>query len=87
MARFFFHLHEEAIFRDEEGSDFNDEAAARENAIHSARELACARAMQGQLVLSHSIAIVDDRGRQVGEVTYGDAVGLPRLMANAQEAD
>jgi hypothetical protein len=76
MARYFFHLHEDAVFRDEEGSEFPDLDAARENALRSAREMACAEVMEGQLVLSHSIEIVDDSGRQVGEVSYADAVGL-----------
>ena len=76
MPRFFFHLYDDTVVRDEEGVELPDEEAAHANALASARDMACAEVSEGILDLRHRIAVVDEDGNTVEEVTFGVAAGL-----------
>ena len=74
MPRFFFHLYDDVISRDEEGVELPDEKAAYANAVTSAREMACAEVKEGHLTLHHRIEVEDERGNLVVTVPFADAV-------------
>jgi hypothetical protein len=74
MPRFFFHLYNDMVARDEEGKEFPSLRAAHENAIREARQLACASVLEGHLTLKHRIEIADESGQVLATVRFGDAV-------------
>ena len=74
MARFYFHVHNDVVTIDEQGLDMSGPAAAREQAIIEARELACETVRKGYLQLSHRIEVVDESGKRIANVTMRDAI-------------
>jgi hypothetical protein len=74
MPRYFFNVYNDETSLDEEGSDFPDLAAARAHAIAGARSLMSDTLKEGRIDLSHHIAIVDEDGRLLADVAFGDAV-------------
>ena len=73
MPRFYFHLFEEEEFRDLEGRELADLAAAREHAVENARVMVCESVKKGHLNLDHYIVIEDEQGRHALTVTFRDA--------------
>ena len=76
MPRYFFHVYDDIIAHDEEGSQLPNEAAARLQALKGARELAAEQFKRGYLVRSHWIDVADEEGEIMMRVTFGDAVDV-----------
>lgn len=76
MPRFFFHLYDDIVARDEEGQELPDEEAARSKAFVSAREMVCAEVLQGHLNLRHRIEVEDESGMLLASVHFRDAVEI-----------
>ena len=76
MPRFFFHVHDDVIARDDEGSELPDLEAARRYAIKGARELACEQIKSGKLSLHHRLEVEDEQGRTVLTLPFGSAFRL-----------
>ena len=74
MPRYFFHLHDDLVVRDEEGQELTDEAAAREMAIRSARQMASTQVLEGHLTLDHRIQVTDETGAIVTTVMFKDVI-------------
>ena len=76
MPRFFFHVHDDIVTRDEDGQVCANQEAAREIAIKSARELICERVRSGQLFLRHYIVVTDENGGEQFRLLFQDAVEI-----------
>ena len=78
MAHFYFDLHEcgHGAVIDEEGLDLPDLAAAREQAIRSARDVMKGELDSGHLCLGCAIVIRDERGDDVMAVPFADALSV-----------
>jgi hypothetical protein len=74
VPRFYFHLYDDLIVRDEEGRMLPDVKAAQAVALHCVRELASEQVLGGRLYLRHRIKIEDELGANVGTVHFRDAV-------------
>jgi hypothetical protein len=73
MPRFYFHLYNDVVVMDEEGTELADAAAAREHAIEEARVMVCESVKEGHLNLDHRIEVTEDGGGPVATVTFRDA--------------
>lgn len=62
VPHYYFHLHNDGDFPDEEGAELADAAAARVHAIGEAREMICEEVQKGHLNLDHCIEIEDEQG-------------------------
>jgi hypothetical protein len=78
VPRFFFHVFDDIVVRDDEGIDLADAEAAREAALAGARALMCDQLKQGRLNLSHRIEVEDESGAQVLMLPFSDAVEIAR---------
>ncbi len=76
MPRFFFNVDDDIIAKDDEGLELPSVAAARLEAIRSARELIADQVRHGHFVLSHWIDVVDEHGDPVLTITFRDAVDI-----------
>lgn len=65
MSRYFFHLYDDLVVLDEEGTELPDDLAAHEHALRCAREMACAEIKSGKLSLGHRIEVADEQGETV----------------------
>lgn len=75
MPHYYFHLHNDAEFPDEEGTELADAAAAHAQAIVEAREMICDEVQKGHLNLDHSIEIEDEQGGRT-ILRFRDAITL-----------
>ena len=76
MGRFYFHLRAgEQLIPDVKGLDLPDVAAARHEAIHSAREIMAEAIRAGQNRVPDAFVIADDAGREIDTVSL--AMVLP----------
>ena len=73
MPRFYFHLHNDLDVIDDEGLELPDLAAAREKAIESAHDIACACIKKGELNLEHYILVTDEAGQEVLKLTFRES--------------
>jgi len=76
MPRYFFHLYDDMVVRDEDGRELPDVEAASGEAIHNAKALACAEVLQGHLNLRHRIEVEDEDGHHITTVRFGDVIAL-----------
>ena len=74
MPRFFFHLYDDIVSLDQEGTELPDGAAARAHGVRNARAIACAEVLEGHLGLKHRIEIVDEAGAVIDTVQFADVV-------------
>ena len=74
MPRFFFHLFNDEDTLDREGMELSDEAAAHEQAIRAAKDMASQGVADGRLVLSNRIEVVNEAGEVVETVHFRDVV-------------
>jgi hypothetical protein len=74
VARYFFNLYDDLVSIDDEGKEFPSLEAARRNAMHEAREMACAQVVAGHVNFAHRIEIADEAGEVLETVHFGDAV-------------
>ena len=78
MPRFFFHIHDDLVLRDDEGLELPDADAAREEAVRGIRALICDQVMEGRLALHHRVEVEDETGKQVAAFAFGDAIRVER---------
>ena len=76
VPRFFFHLYDDMVARDEEGQELPDADAARRRALASAREMACAEVLKGHLALHHRVDVEDESGEVIASVHFRDVVRI-----------
>lgn len=76
MPKFFFHIFDDAVSRDEDGIELADARAARQTALEGARALICDQVKTGQLKLHHRIEVEDEQGGPVLALTFGDAIRI-----------
>ena len=76
MPRYFFDLYNDFDTLDEEGRDFADLSAMRENALREVREMMTESVRQGQLNLNHHIEVRDEAGKVIYVLTFDDAVNV-----------
>lgn len=82
MPRFYFHVCNGYGFtEDHEGQELADEAAARAQAIKSAREVMAGDLRSGELDLSSFIEVEDNQHELLFTLTFEDAVTLKRQIA------
>jgi hypothetical protein len=74
MPRFFFHVHDDAVFTDEDGLDLADSEAARLAALAGARALMCDQVKRGRLSLHHRIEVEDEKGGAILTLPFAEAV-------------
>ena len=74
MPRFFFHVNDDLVVDDQEGRELPDADSARQSAVVEARVLMCETLRQGRITLSHRIEVLDEAGKTVAVVPFGDAV-------------
>jgi hypothetical protein len=79
VPQYFFHVFDDQDTPDDEGSIFEDIAAARLWAMRAARNLMCETlTTDGTLVLNHRIEIEDEDHSVVDRVLFADAVHIIR---------
>lgn len=76
VPRFFFHLYDDIVVRDEEGQELPDAEAARSRALLSAREMACAEVLKGHLGLNHRVEVEDESGALIASLLFRDVVDI-----------
>ena len=76
MPRFFFHVYDDVVARDEEGVELADSDAARTEAVRGARSLACEQVLSGRLDLSHRVEVEDDTGAHVATIEFRDVIAV-----------
>ena len=76
MPRYYFHLYNDLVARDEEGRNLSGLAEARDVAVREAREMMTETLAAGHLDLSHRIDVEDETGAVVATVTFKDAVDI-----------
>ena len=76
MPRYFFHLYDDVICKDDEGLELADEDAALGEAKRSAKQIACAQVLDGHLNLKHRIEVEDDARQLIGTVRFEDVIAL-----------
>lgn len=74
MPRYFFHLYDDVVVRDEEGQELLDDAAARQMGMRSARQMASAQVLEGHLNLDHRIEVADESDTILTTVMFKDVV-------------
>lgn len=73
MPRYFFHLIDDIVTRDEDGVELLDITAAHAKALQAARGLAAAQVLEGKVSLHHRIEVADVEGRPVLTLPFKDA--------------
>ena len=76
MPRYFFHIIDDTITRDEEGLSLPDLEAARLAAERGARSLMAEEVMNGRLSLDHRIEVADEQGALLFALRFGDLVEI-----------
>lgn len=76
MPRFFFHIHDDVVLRDEEGIELADAEAARGAALDGARAMMCDQLRDGRLSLHHRIEVESEDGGPVLTLSFADAVEI-----------
>lgn len=76
MPRYFFHLYNDITSIDQEGVELPDQAAAHAHGTEEARAMAADSALHGKIDRDHHIDIVDDQGRVVETICFGEAVAI-----------
>lgn len=74
MPRYYFHLFNDEDTFDREGMELPHEAAAHEQAVRSAKDMAAQGVADGRLVLDNRIEVVNERGETVDTVRFRDVV-------------
>jgi hypothetical protein len=73
MPRYFFNIFDDGGAVDEDGMVLPDLAAARQEALEGARDLACEAIHNGHLNLDHYIEVADESGTKLLTVTFREA--------------
>jgi hypothetical protein len=75
-VRYFFHVYDDVIAKDDEGVELPNEAAARLQAVIGARDIMSAQVKHGYLQRTHWIEVFDEHGEHLFTQTFGDAVDI-----------
>lgn len=78
MPKFFFHIHDDVVIRDDEGLELPDTDAARAEAVRGIRAMICDQVMKGRLALHHRVNVEDEAGAPVLALAFEDAVRMER---------
>jgi hypothetical protein len=78
VPRYFFHIYEDEVIRDEEGVVLADAEAARRQAMAGIRDMMCGQVREGRLVLHYRVEVEDDAGAPVLVIPYAEAVAIER---------
>jgi hypothetical protein len=78
MPRFFFHVFDDFVVRDDEGLELADAEAAHREALAGARAMICEQVSKGRITLSHHLDVEDEEGRRVLSLTFGEAIRIER---------
>lgn len=77
MPRYFFHLYNDLVVRDEEGEELPDLAAAHARAVQYARDMTATGVVEhGTINLRHRIEVTGEQGDTLLKVEFGDAFTL-----------
>ena len=76
MPRYFFHVYDDGVARDDEGVELADRECAIATATAGARALACDDVLHGRLNLGHRIVVADEAGVELATVTFREAVAV-----------
>ena len=76
VPRFFFHLYDDVVSIDEEGSELPDMAAVRQKAIKNARSIACQEVLEGHLNMDHRIEVLDESDELVLTLPFREVIKL-----------
>ena len=76
MPRYFFHIYDDVVLRDDEGIELADPEAARRAAVAGARAMMCDQLSKGRLALHHRIEVEDEARRQILALRFGEAVRI-----------
>lgn len=76
MQLYYFHIYNDDITQDFEGTELADDVAAHAYAIAAARTLAAETVRLGHLGLSHRIVVETGDRENVLTVTFGEAVEI-----------
>ena len=80
MARYFFHLRDEAaLLREPEGADFSDFAAVPALAMRQARSILSHDVLEGEINLAQWIEVADERDEIVHRLHFADALSITGL--------
>jgi hypothetical protein len=74
MPRYYFHLYNDVVARDDEGRILSGLNEARSVAVKEAREMMTESVLDGRMTLSHRIDVADESGAVVATVSFRDAV-------------
>lgn len=80
MKRYFFNLVDGVRIDDPEGQPCADEAAARSEALRSARSIMADAIWSGRLPLDEHIEVADETGRVLFIVPFNDAIDIQRPL-------
>lgn len=76
--RYYFHLHDHAVTRDEEGLELPNYEAALHEAQLEARIMGAENVRDGHLDLSHYIEVADSAGAVLFRVKFADVIKVAR---------
>lgn len=76
MPRYFFHVYDELVLRDEDGIEFSGEEAARDAALAGVRALICDQVKAGRLNLNYRIEVEDESGGALFTLPFAEAVTI-----------
>lgn len=76
MPRFFFHIFDDVVVRDDEGIELVDLEAARRTALTGIREMMCDQLKRGRINLTHRVEVQDEAGSTVLDIRFGEAVRI-----------
>ncbi|WP_332810505.1 DUF6894 family protein [Sphingomonas sp.] len=73
---YYFTLHDDIVFTDDEGRELPDAAAALAEAIKAVRELICEQVTEGRINLSYRIEVEDEEQRPVLTLPFRSVVTI-----------
>jgi hypothetical protein len=77
MGRYYLHVFNDVITRDDEGMELADADAALAEARYIVGELAAESVRtEGHLVLSHKVVVEDAAGSEIGTVYFRDVISV-----------
>ena len=76
MPRYFFHIYDGVVTRDEEGIELDDPEAARVAAVAGIREMICDQVRKGRIVLHYRLEIEDQAGEKLFVIPFTETVRI-----------
>jgi len=86
MTRYFFHLRNDHILNDDEGTELSSDEAAKERARSFALSMAAASVVEAQKIdLRHYIEVANEAGEVIHSVAFGDVVEVKGHVATDED--